>query len=255
MQTGYIYVLKNQYMQGLLKIGFTTRKPDDRVKELSGHTGVPGKFSLVRSWEVDDPAAIEKSVFSTLRSYRAEGEFFAISVEEAQSKIVETLQRLGQADSNGVTIPQKTRELLRQQEIDKQKARQDQIDNCKRSWVANLRNTRLIAAKATDKKIGYSYTQLDELIKKCELPDAVTTPAFFLTLGLSLILESKLQDKKGRQKWVDLQYKWVQSFEDEMANQKDKWWEQNDGEKSTVQGSIEWWSFYQDTKWLFTPRN
>jgi hypothetical protein len=92
------------------------------------------------------------------------------------------------------------------------------------------------------------------LIEKCELPDSIGIPAFFLTLGLSLVLESKLEEKKGRQKWVDLQHEWVQFFEDEMANQKDRWWEQNKGDKPAVQGSIGWWSFYEDTKWFYTPR-
>jgi hypothetical protein len=235
-------------MQGLLKIGFTTRQPNDRIKELSSHTGVPGKFSLVKAWEVDNPASVEKSVFSVLRKYRAEGEFFAISIDDAEEQIIEILQKLGQADSSGITIPQKIRDAARQKEAEKIKTRQEEIQNCSKSWQENLNQIRLLAVKVADAKIGYTYAQLDALIKKCELSDSISTPAFFLTLGLSLIVEAKLEEKKGRQKWVDLQWKWIRYFEDEMKKQKDTWWEINKGYKPSVRGSIEWWAFYKDTK-------
>lgn len=235
-------------MQGLLKIGFTTREPDDRVRELSAHTGVPGKFSLVKAWEVDNPAYVEQVVFTSLRNCRAEGEFFAISEEEAQDRVIKTLQQLGQADNSGITIPQKLRENLRLQKEKNIQAQQQRIKKCEESWLANLQAIRTKAAAFANQEIGHTYTQLQDEIKKCELPDSVTTPAFFLSLGLSLILESKLEEKRGRQKWVDLQYKWIRVFEDEMEKQKDLWWNTYGGNKP-LPGTTGSWSFYQDTKW------
>ena len=44
MSCGFIYVLVNSSMPGLVKIGKTTRRPSDRVRELSGVTGVPTPF-------------------------------------------------------------------------------------------------------------------------------------------------------------------------------------------------------------------
>jgi hypothetical protein len=45
-------------MPGLVKIGFTDRDPITRSKELSSHTGVPGKFNIEKSWEVLGAEAI-----------------------------------------------------------------------------------------------------------------------------------------------------------------------------------------------------
>ena len=153
--------------------------PTDRVKELSGHTGVPGKFLLVKSWEVDDPAHVERVIFASLHKYRAEGEFFAISEEQAQEKIVKTLQKLGQADSAGLTIPQKQRENLRLQNEQEILAQKQRVKNCEESWMANLQTTRASVEDLVEKRIGYTYSEIQNQLKKTELPDSITTPAFF----------------------------------------------------------------------------
>ena len=44
---GYIYVMLNMSMEGLVKIGRTNRDPKAREKELSQATGVPTPFKLV----------------------------------------------------------------------------------------------------------------------------------------------------------------------------------------------------------------
>lgn len=41
---GYVYVLVNSSLPGLVKVGMTTRLPSERVEELSGPTGVPTPF-------------------------------------------------------------------------------------------------------------------------------------------------------------------------------------------------------------------
>ena len=42
---GILYVLTNSFMPGLVKIGCTTGPVEDRIKALSGGTGVPVAFS------------------------------------------------------------------------------------------------------------------------------------------------------------------------------------------------------------------
>lgn len=46
MAAGYLYVLVNSAMPGLVKVGKTTRDPAERTQELSGVTGVPTPFVL-----------------------------------------------------------------------------------------------------------------------------------------------------------------------------------------------------------------
>lgn len=52
--TGYVYILSNAAMPGLLKIGKTTRTPDERARELARGTGVPGPYTVEHSVEVPD---------------------------------------------------------------------------------------------------------------------------------------------------------------------------------------------------------
>lgn len=44
---GYVYILSNPSMPGLLKIGMTRFDPTRRVQELSSATGVPTQFQLI----------------------------------------------------------------------------------------------------------------------------------------------------------------------------------------------------------------
>ena len=85
MPRGYIYVLSNAAMPGLLKIGKSERNPSEfRAIELYT-TGVPEPFRLEYYMRVDDYHAAEKRAhdhFLDKRPNRTR-EFFRISVAEA----------------------------------------------------------------------------------------------------------------------------------------------------------------------------
>jgi T5orf172 domain len=81
---GYLYILSNSMIPGLLKIGFTTRSVADRVSELGAATGVPVGFTVEAYFESTDPIAHEKSIHKRLAHCRMRGkEFFRVSVDEA----------------------------------------------------------------------------------------------------------------------------------------------------------------------------
>ena len=65
---GYIYVLINPAMPGLLKIGLTTKTPEERVKELSNATGVPINFILIYKEFFQNCAAAEKAIHAHLEA-------------------------------------------------------------------------------------------------------------------------------------------------------------------------------------------
>lgn len=65
---GYIYVLINPAMPGLLKIGLTTKTPEERVKELSSATGVPINFILIYKEFFQNCAAAEKAIHAHLEA-------------------------------------------------------------------------------------------------------------------------------------------------------------------------------------------
>lgn len=87
MSTGFLYVLMNPSMPGLVKVGKTTRDPAARVSELSAATGVPTSFILLYSQPVADCHAAEAWAHAELerRGYRpnASREFFTAPAHEA----------------------------------------------------------------------------------------------------------------------------------------------------------------------------
>jgi hypothetical protein len=92
--TGFLYVLANPAFPGLLKIGFTNRSVDDRIKELNSSTSVPASFELVAYYACQDPQRDERNVHLALDSCRAPGkEFFAIKPKQALDLLTEVLGR------------------------------------------------------------------------------------------------------------------------------------------------------------------
>jgi ribosomal protein S27E len=81
---GYLYVLSNPEIRGLLKIGQTGRSVDERVAELNDATGVPSPFVVEAYFETVDPQGHELEVHKRLAAQRLPGrEFFRVSVTEA----------------------------------------------------------------------------------------------------------------------------------------------------------------------------
>jgi len=66
MPAGFLYVLVNSSMPGLVKVGKTTRTPSERVNELSGVTGVPTQFIVAYEEHFSDCDAAEQFVHTKL---------------------------------------------------------------------------------------------------------------------------------------------------------------------------------------------
>ena len=86
MNNGYVYVLINQSLKGMVKIGKTRKKPDDRAKELSSSTGVPTPFFVAYKIFVNDCDQAEKYIHNLLTSkgirISNNREFFHIPLDE-----------------------------------------------------------------------------------------------------------------------------------------------------------------------------
>ncbi|WP_024461838.1 MULTISPECIES: GIY-YIG nuclease family protein [Marinimicrobium] len=91
MSIGYIYVLSNPAIKGMVKIGFTRGDVDTRAKELSVGTGVPAPYEVEHFHLTKDVELLERAVHAKLASHRVNDnrEFFSISVTEAISVISE----------------------------------------------------------------------------------------------------------------------------------------------------------------------
>lgn len=88
MSRGFVYILSNPSMPGIVKIGKTTRSVEQRVVELY-QTGVPTPFVVVSSFLTPDCHDLEAIAHAHLGQSRLTGgrEFFALSPEEADSHV------------------------------------------------------------------------------------------------------------------------------------------------------------------------
>ncbi len=92
---GWVYIMSNPSMPGLLKIGVTQRKAKIRAKELSSATGVPTPFVIEFTALVEDPYSVESSVHRALSRARVNGrrEFFRVKKAEARAIVVKFSDR------------------------------------------------------------------------------------------------------------------------------------------------------------------
>jgi hypothetical protein len=90
---GFVYVLSNPSLPGLIKVGCTERAVEERVKELSNHAGVAAPFIEEWSCAVPSPYDAEKEVHEALGSYRysLNREFFKIDPRRTVEIILKVL--------------------------------------------------------------------------------------------------------------------------------------------------------------------
>ena len=83
-EKGIVYVLTNDYMPGVVKIGYTAQNIKERLKELD-KTGTPWPFRCHFAIETERYKEIEKLAHEAFAGYRVREnrEFFEISPEKA----------------------------------------------------------------------------------------------------------------------------------------------------------------------------
>lgn len=93
---GYVYVLANpSYRRNVVKIGMTTRDPEERARELSQSTGVPQPFVVAFKARVPDCREAERRIHDQLMENRVNSsrEFFEIDVQKAVSVVKQEVLR------------------------------------------------------------------------------------------------------------------------------------------------------------------
>ena len=80
-----VYILTNEAMPGLIKIGYTDKTIEKRMKELSRHSGVPLPFTCYYAVETDNKN-LEKMIHEMFDDVRLSSsrEFFTIAPEKAK---------------------------------------------------------------------------------------------------------------------------------------------------------------------------
>jgi hypothetical protein len=82
--SGILYVLTNPFMPGLVKVGCTTGRVEDRIYDLSSSTGVPVAFQCHFAARVTDMATKEKTLHQLFSERRVnpKREFFEVAPEK-----------------------------------------------------------------------------------------------------------------------------------------------------------------------------
>jgi hypothetical protein len=89
-KSGFVYCLTNNLMPGICKVGFTTRSPYDRLKELSG-TNLPEDWEVEWAYPFSNPGNIEKSIHKDMNKYRLrpDREFFKMAPKDVYKVLFE----------------------------------------------------------------------------------------------------------------------------------------------------------------------
>ena len=148
---GFIYILTNSAMPGLVKIGMTLGDPEERARQLSQGTGTPVSFDVYAAFPVVDAVRAERQVhgaFDDVRTNRKR-EFFSIAPEEAVKLIETALQ--SQTDFGRLAREKQAKRILKACEI-MEKNRQDTLK--KRRDPGKMPYLKKLMAEA-DAKFGW----------------------------------------------------------------------------------------------------
>lgn len=92
MKNGYVYILINPSLKGLLKVGQTKKDPEERAKEISQGTGVPTPYIVAFKEEFNDCELAERMIHIMLEEegYRISKnrEFFEAEISDIIKKIM-----------------------------------------------------------------------------------------------------------------------------------------------------------------------
>lgn len=176
MEHGYIYILENRAMPMLIKIGYTTRNPEDRAKELSRATGVPTNFTLKYAIYAQNIKFLESSIHDSLDKFRENKskEFFKINVTKAIliiEKKVEELRLSSKQSTSGfneLNERYETIEILQDLKEKHPNCIKDEINSI-RIYQTSVRCYLEITVNKSSGIFENSYVLIDQFIHRIDL--------------------------------------------------------------------------------------
>jgi hypothetical protein len=155
-----IYLLTNEAMPGLVKIGLTTDSVELRVAQLSAHTGVPLPFECYFAAEVKDCGKLEKTLHQLFGETRinSKREFFKIDPEKIVLAI--SIGDFKEVTPGTVSVDQEEQQALEKAKSRRPKIRLDAL-GIKVGDTLTFSRDESIAATVTEAgKIYYAGEQL-----------------------------------------------------------------------------------------------
>ncbi|WP_018394530.1 GIY-YIG nuclease family protein [Bacillus sp. 37MA] len=110
MSNGYVYVLINDSMKGLVKIGITSVSPTERARNLSNNTAVPTPFKVAYEVYIENCKELETAIHTHLEDFRVNQrrEFFNYPLNKA----IELVQSFSKKETNNVEDVYESIEIL-----------------------------------------------------------------------------------------------------------------------------------------------
>jgi hypothetical protein len=98
---GFVYILCNDAMPNIFKIGYTDRAPLQRADELSNSTSVPMPFQVVFYIECSSPKDVESEIHGEFDKYRLSKnrEFFWIKISNLINDVIPYLRSFSQNET------------------------------------------------------------------------------------------------------------------------------------------------------------
>lgn len=100
---GWVYIITNKSMPGLVKVGFTERAPELRAAELAG-TGMPTPYCVEYRMRVSRAHAVEQEAHRRLAFCRTGREWFRCTVTAAQ-RVLESVAITEEESSGSPLVP------------------------------------------------------------------------------------------------------------------------------------------------------
>lgn len=160
---GYIYILTNDFVPNIYKIGYTKRNSIERAKEISRATGVAGEWKVARDWPVTEAYQTEQYIFAEFKSYRLDkrGEMF-----DFQGKGVEYV--IKKMDNLLLKKQQKLKDYI--EKLDKEKLEAQNRDRLTKETVAEVEKA-LVAERLDSNYISRIRKTIDRMSREASLAE------------------------------------------------------------------------------------
>ena len=155
---GFVYVMSNPAMPGLVKVGMTTKMPHLRAEEISSHEGLPMKMRLEYYALVSaTPRTVEQAVHQKLSTQRAGKEWFrcdcsvaiaAIKAVAANKVQHERFVHAERASAERVHDREQAAEALRRKAADDARAAHDSRESKIQRLLADFHRLEPLAREA-----------------------------------------------------------------------------------------------------------
>lgn len=150
-----VYVLTNEVMPGVVKIGRTSDSVEARLTHLSSHSGVPLPFECYFAAEVDDGSRIEKTLHQLFAETRInpKREFFRLDPEKVVLAI--SIGSFKEVTPGGAVVEPEEQEALEKVKARRPKIRLDAIGIKAGDELTLSRDESIHATVTNDGKVQY----------------------------------------------------------------------------------------------------